>query len=128
MSKKQNKKKDVFFSPVLATSPSALCPAPHAILFFPPLPCLTCWITPPPSRLLLTLSGWYVPRTKSRDGEREEQRRRKGRGEGVCALARELFSLLPHLQSSLCCPQAKWHLTESDLLRRHSALPRTQLP
>lgn len=42
-------------------------PRPHAILS----PCLTCWLTPPPA---LLLSGWYVPRTKSRDGGRKRSR------------------------------------------------------
>lgn len=66
---------------LLPTSPSAFSvPPPHAILsLFPPLPCLTCWLTPPPSLLLFPLSGWYVPRTKSRDGGRERESKKKQR-------------------------------------------------
>lgn len=63
---------------------------------------------------------WLVCSQDKEQGWRErgaEEKERAG-GERVCVHLPGSFSLLPHLQSSLCCPQAKWRLTESDLLRR----------
>lgn len=120
-------KKQLFSFSLLPTSQSAFCvPPPHAILsLFPPLSCLTCWLTPPPS-LLFSLSGWYVPWTKSTDGERAKRSRgqevtKKRGGEGG-ALAGEQFPFLPHAHSSLCCPLAQWDFIESAQLRKCAVL------
>lgn len=109
-------KEEISFSPVLLPTSRSVLPAPppHAILsLFPPLLCLTCWFTPPPSLLLFPFSGWCVPWTKSMDGQREREKKEKEqrrRGQGVHLQESGCISF--HMCSRLC---AQWHFKSAIL-------------
>lgn len=64
--------------------------------------CPTCWFTPPPS-LIFSLSGWYVPRTKSMDGEKAKKAEVGGNKKGGGELHLWESSFLSfHMCMSLC--------------------------
>lgn len=124
-------KKAIFFQSSDDLTVCFLCPPPHAILYLsPPLFCPTCWFTPPPS---VIFSGWYVPRTKSMDGEKAKKKE-KSRGQEVTkkrrrggALVRGQFPVLPHVHASLCCPLAQWDFIKSAQLRKCAVLAKRKM-
>lgn len=110
-----DEKKSLFLSVFCLQSAFSVL-QPHAILsLFSPLHRLTCWLTPPPL-LLFFLSGWYVPRTKSMDGENRNKRRAGGNkkrgGERRRHLQENSFPV--HVLVSLCCSLVQWYFLKSE--------------
>lgn len=131
--REEKKRKSYFLSVLFFCRPlSLLSMSLHHMLFFPFSLLSSVWHAGSPLPLLSSSSpslvGTFPGQRGGMEGEREQKEQRRGRGQEVTkkkgggSLAREQLSFLPHVQSSLCCPFAQWHFTESTRLKKSAVL------